>query len=146
MAEKTYHKDDLSVIWKPALCIHSAKCVKGVPDVFDNTRRPWINLEEGERDAIIKQVTICPSGALSYSIAKKENKENMENKTEKMAVKVTAIPNGPLQVNTTCEIQLPNGEVVVKPEKSFFCRCGSSANKPFCDGSHKKVGFSDEGI
>ena len=138
MAQKTYQKEDLLVVWKPDLCIHSAKCVKGLPAVFDNTRRPWIKLEEGDRDAIIKQVTNCPSGALSYQLA---NDSIKENAIEYPAVHVTAIPNGPLQVNTTCEIKLPNGEVVTKPEKSFFCRCGSSANKPFCDGSHKKSGF-----
>lgn len=140
MAKKTYQKDDLSVIWKPDLCIHSAKCVRGLPKVFDNTRRPWINLDEGEREAIMKQVSNCPSGALSYNLA---NNTIVENEVEGKTVKVAAIPNGPLQVNTTCEIQLANGEVVVKPEKSFFCRCGSSANKPFCDGSHKKAGFRD---
>lgn len=140
MSQKTYHKGDLSVIWKPDLCIHSAKCVKGLPAVFDNTRRPWIKLEEGERNAIVEQVTNCPSGALSYQLA---NTSNMENQQKHQAIQVMAIPNGPLQINTTCEVQLPNGEVVVRPEKSFFCRCGSSANKPFCDGSHKKAGFKD---
>lgn len=140
MAQKTYHKEDLAVTWKPDLCIHSTKCVKGLPAVFDNTRRPWIKLEEAERDAIIKQVRNCPSGALSYQIA---NSVNLQDQMESQVVQVTALPNGPLQVNTTCEIQLPSGEVVVKPEKSFFCRCGHSANKPFCDGSHKKAGFKD---
>ncbi|NND35129.1 MAG: hypothetical protein HKN76_21260 [Saprospiraceae bacterium] len=139
MAEKTYTKENLSVIWKPGLCIHSANCVQGLPAVFDNTRRPWIDLEQGEKEAIITQVGKCPSGALSYSI---ENEKIMNNPEEKKVVQVTAIPNGPLQVNTTCEIQLPNGEIVLKPEKSFFCRCGNSTNKPFCDGSHKKAGFT----
>jgi uncharacterized Fe-S cluster protein YjdI len=138
MAQKSYQKDDLTVIWKPTLCIHSAKCVKGLPGVFDNNRRPWIKLEEGEREAIINQVKLCPSGALSYRLS---NDTIIENQMGNKGVQVTAILNGPLQVNTTCEIQLPNGEFVTKPEKSFFCRCGSSANKPFCDGSHKKAGF-----
>ena len=139
MGEKSYTKGNLNVIWKPGLCIHSTKCVQGLPAVFDNTRRPWIKLDEGEKEAIIAQVGKCPSGALSYQV---ENERIMNDQEATITIQVTAIPNGPLQVNTACEIKLPNGEVVLRPEKSFFCRCGSSANKPFCDGSHKKAGFN----
>ncbi|MBK8506890.1 MAG: (4Fe-4S)-binding protein [Saprospiraceae bacterium] len=139
MTHKTYKKGDLSVIWKPDLCIHSANCVKGLPAVFDNRRRPWINLEEADREAIMRQVEKCPSGALSFTL---ENKDLLENQQGHI-VQVIAISNGPLQVNSTCEIVRANGEKVLKEQKSFFCRCGGSSNKPFCDGTHKKIGFQD---
>ena len=64
MAEKTYAKDDLAVVWKPELCIHSAKCVGALPKVFDPDRRPWIDLTAAEAGDIRKAVAGCPSGAL----------------------------------------------------------------------------------
>jgi len=60
----------------------------------------------------------------------------MENIT-----KVTALPNGPLMVEGTITVTKPDGTAEVKENKSFLCRCGYSANKPYCDGSHKKNNF-----
>jgi CDGSH-type Zn-finger protein len=40
------------------------------------------------------------------------------------------------------EIVSGTGRTVTKTEKTFLCRCGASENKPFCDGSHKKAGFT----
>ncbi len=51
--------------------------------------------------------------------------------------KITIIPNGPAMIQGTCEVTLPNGEVVIKEGRTTLCRCGLSANKPFCDGKHK---------
>ena len=139
MTQKTYRKGDLSVIWKPDLCIHSANCVRGLPTVFDNKRKPWIKLEEADREAIMRQVEKCPSGALSFTVEKEGSIQNQQGNV----VQVIALANGPLQVNSNCEIVRANGEKVIKEQKSFFCRCGASSNKPFCDGSHKKIGFQD---
>lgn len=65
---KRYVKEELSVIWKPHLCIHSAVCFRGLPKVFDPRVRPWVNPDGAEKDEIISQVKACPSGALSYTI------------------------------------------------------------------------------
>ncbi len=56
--------------------------------------------------------------------------------------KVTALPNGPLMVEGTINVIKPDGTNEVKENKSFLCRCGHSANKPYCDGGHKKNGFT----
>jgi uncharacterized Fe-S cluster protein YjdI len=65
-SEKTYSKGEITVIWKPGVCIHSGKCVQGLGEVFNVTARPWINIDGASTDRIIKQVEQCPSGALSY--------------------------------------------------------------------------------
>jgi CDGSH-type Zn-finger protein/uncharacterized Fe-S cluster protein YjdI len=57
-------------------------------------------------------------------------------------LKVTAAPNGPLLVNGSVEICSGTGRTVTRTQKAALCRCGASANKPFCDGSHQRVGFS----
>ena len=62
---KRYPKDDVTVVWQPALCTHSGICFRGLPAVFDPRRRPWVVTEAADRDAIVAQVARCPSGALS---------------------------------------------------------------------------------
>ena len=72
---KTIHKytnGEMTVIWQPHLCQHSAKCFKGLPGVFDPRRRPWIEMSQSTTDRIIEQVKICPSGALSFEMNAKD--------------------------------------------------------------------------
>jgi len=59
-----------------------------------------------------------------------------------MPVTVKPLPNGPLQVKGEVEVLDAQGNPI--PSKGgdvFLCRCGHSGNKPFCDGSHKRVEF-----
>ncbi|HSY04360.1 MAG TPA: ferritin-like domain-containing protein [Steroidobacteraceae bacterium] len=50
--------------------------------------------------------------------------------------------NGPLRVRGNLEITTGTGRVVARVTSTYLCRCGGSANKPFCDGSHAKIGFT----
>jgi CDGSH-type Zn-finger protein/uncharacterized Fe-S cluster protein YjdI len=54
---------------------------------------------------------------------------------------VDAQPDGPLQVRGNLEITSGTGRVVARLVQARLCRCGASANKPFCDGSHVRAGF-----
>jgi uncharacterized Fe-S cluster protein YjdI len=65
-SEKAYSNGEITVLWKPGVCIHSGKCVQGLGEVFDVSARPWINMEGSITEHIIEQVEQCPSGALSY--------------------------------------------------------------------------------
>lgn len=136
---KHYKNDDITVTWKPAQCIHSAICFRGLIDVFDPRKRPWITLEGGTTDQIVKQIDQCPSGALSYTYHEQKLPEVI---VEASKVKIEVIHNGPLMVEGNCDIKSAEGETT-RTGKTFFCRCGQSANKPFCDGSHKKTDFVD---
>jgi len=62
---KKYAKDGVTVLWQSAMCTHSAKCIRGLPEVFDINKSPWINMEGASAEAIMAQVGKCPSGALS---------------------------------------------------------------------------------
>jgi len=57
---------------------------------------------------------------------------------------VTIIPtvDGPLEVTGEVTIEAPDGTVIRETSKSYLCRCGFSQNKPFCDGSHKREGWT----
>ena len=65
-----YSNEDITVIWKPALCTHAAKCVAALPDVYQPKEKPWIKIENGSTEDLIAQIKTCPSGALSYTLNK----------------------------------------------------------------------------
>ncbi len=62
------------------------------------------------------------------------------------ATKITAKHNGPLRVEGDFEILDPDGKPFGLAGRTALslCRCGHSANKPFCDGTHKTIGFQDQ--
>jgi len=65
---------------------------------------------------------------------------------EMAQVKITCKPNGPYRVEApegSIELINPDGTPVDLTGKAAFslCRCGASVNKPFCDGTHSKIGF-----
>ena len=132
--KKEYSSEEITVVWEPGLCIHSEKCWKGLPNVFKPKEKPWINVAGAEADTLRSQIDKCPSGALSYL------KEKPTNETKMSEVKAQVLEDGPLMVTGACEITHKDGTVEVK-DKVFFCRCGETANKPYCDGAHKKAEF-----
>jgi len=137
---KKYTNGEVTVVWKPAICIHSARCFNGLPTVFDPTAHPWITPEGADTEAIIAQIGKCPSGALSYY----KNAETDEASVQVQAeTKVEALPNGPMLVYGNVLIKDAKGNEIRKNNVTAFCRCGQSNNKPFCDGSHVAAGFID---
>ncbi|HSC00593.1 MAG TPA: CDGSH iron-sulfur domain-containing protein [Burkholderiaceae bacterium] len=57
------------------------------------------------------------------------------------ALKVEPIHDGPLHVSGNLEVISGTGKTVNRLTETWLCRCGQSAKKPYCDGTHKKVGF-----
>lgn len=62
---KHYKKEDVTVVWKPELCTHSAVCARGLSSVFKPREKPWINPDGATKEEIVNQVLKCPSKALS---------------------------------------------------------------------------------
>ena len=134
-----YTTGKVTVVWQPKLCIHSAICFKGLPEVFDPKARPWVNINGADAERIIEQVHRCPSGALS--IDTKEEPTPLDNTHGEADTEIHVQMNGPLLVKGPCVIQLPDGNTERKQGNIALCRCGASANKPYCDGSHRKINF-----
>lgn len=65
MVAKEYPKDDIIILWQPEKCIHSGICVKTLPRVYNPKEKPWIKQENASSEELIRQVSTCPSGALS---------------------------------------------------------------------------------
>lgn len=66
---KQYSNGEITVVWKPAVCIHSKVCwskATGLSEVFNPMEKPWIKVENSPSERIVEQVKKCPSGALSF--------------------------------------------------------------------------------
>lgn len=63
---KTYEGRSITVTFEAGRCRHAAECVRGLPEVFDTGRRPWIQPDNAAADRLAEVVTRCPSGALQY--------------------------------------------------------------------------------
>jgi len=132
---KEYTNGEITVCWDAEKCIHSRNCVNGLPAVFDRSKRPWINMKGASSEEIMKVIDRCPSGALSYTRAEKGQEASAQ-------IKVTK--NGPLLVQGSCALTDKDGNVLAKCGPFALCRCGGSKKKPYCDGTHKAIGFEDE--
>lgn len=139
-----YTNNEITVAWKPKACIHSTICWKGLIEVFNPKEKPWVKIHGATTEQIIEQVKKCPSGALSYYF----NKEIIADDTaEKMIAestsntKIEVSPNGPYLIKTECLIIHADGNEELKTGTVALCRCGASSTKPYCDGSHRKIGF-----
>ena len=65
---------------------------------------------------------------------------------ERTAGNVAEVPDsGPLCLTGRIRVEV-DGEIVADTDEVALCRCGHSRNKPFCDGSHRRVGFDDPGV
>ena len=61
-----YKNDDITILWKPSICIHAGECVKTLPKVYNPKERPWIKIENASTLELKDQIAKCPSKALSY--------------------------------------------------------------------------------
>ncbi len=135
---KKYTNGEVTIVWKPESCIHSGICFRGLGEVFNPQRRPWIVPGAGTSEQIINQVKKCPSGALSYYMNSDTQDTTVSVDSETI---VEPTPNGPLMVYGNVTVKDSKGTLTKKHKATAFCRCGSSANKPYCDGTHSKINF-----
>jgi uncharacterized Fe-S cluster protein YjdI len=134
--ERVYANDQIEVIWEPAFCIHAAECLRGLPAVFDSRRHPWITVDNGSAADIGEVIQRCPTGALHFRRLDSGPQEPVPEETT-----VVERPNGPLYVRGKIRILAHDHNPVREDTRVALCRCGASANKPFCDGSHRRVKF-----
>jgi len=134
VAERTYRGRGVDVVYDPARCRHVAACVRGLPTVFDTARRPWID-PDGEPDParVAEVVERCPTGALHH------RRHDGVPEAPTAPTTVTALPDGPLLLRGDLRVEVDGVEVA--ETRAALCRCGRSAVKPWCDGSHERTGW-----
>jgi uncharacterized Fe-S cluster protein YjdI len=132
---REYSTDEIVVEWQPRLCFHSHHCIQALPQVFDPEARPWVRLELASTDEVEAAVAQCPSGALRSRRA-----GEAEPRIEPLQVQASA--NGPLLIRGGVRVLDGEGNVLYEGDRAALCRCGGSANKPFCDDTHTTNGFT----
>jgi CDGSH-type Zn-finger protein/uncharacterized Fe-S cluster protein YjdI len=135
-AHRTYKTDRIVVHWDSTRCIHTARCLNALPNVFDVGRRPWVDIEADNADAIGAAVRTCPTGALRYERLDDGSQDEPERPTV-----VVPIDNGPLLVMGDLRVVDDEGRTIAEEYRVTLCRCGRTRNQPFCDNSHLMAGF-----
>ena len=139
MATKSYPAEGITVSFDPVRCIHAKECVRGLPEVFDIEKRPWIQPENSDPETVTEVVLRCPSGALRFE------REDGVRETPPAGNTVSLVADGPLYARGDIEIRDMEGETLHREIRPALCRCGASGNKPFCDNTHLETGFSHDG-
>jgi uncharacterized Fe-S cluster protein YjdI len=138
MPLEKYTNASLTVTWDSRKCVHSAECMRRLPSVFDLERKPWVDLAAARAEDIMNTVRACPSGALQLSAPDGESAPGRPGPS----ATVTLAPNGPLLVKGEVQLLDADGKEIQHAASFALCRCGASSRKPFCDGTHRKIGFT----
>lgn len=133
---RVYRNEQIAVTWEPALCIHVGHCFRDLPEVFQPQNRPWVNINGATANRIAEQVRKCPSGALRFV-----RLDGAAAEPPPSEVTIEVRPNGPLLVKGTVHIRGADGQLIRETTQCALCRCGHSENKPFCDATHRRIGF-----
>ena len=137
---RRYTSDDIDVTYDVIKCIHAAECVRGLPAVFNTQKRPWVQPVNANADTVAEVVLRCPSGALHYERNDGGAAESIPGQNS-----ISPEVDGPLYVKGNIRIQTAVGELDYRDTRLALCRCGASENKPYCDRSHLRIEFRDEG-
>lgn len=126
----------LNVTYDGRLCIHARYCGTGAPAVFvPNVEGAWIHPDAMDPEETVIIARACPSGAIRY-----QRKDGGPNETAPPVNLVGLREAGPLAVRGDIWI-----DEVFFGYRATLCRCGASKNKPFCDLSHREIGFDATG-
>ncbi len=143
MSDKKVFKfqgEKVDVSWDGRLCIHVGECTRAKGDLFESGRDPWGQPDLGEADYVAEVIGRCPTGALSYT-----RKDGGAEETATEANTVTVTNNGPLYLEGDLSIDGAADDMPGVAFRAALCRCGDSANKPFCDNTHEHAEFRDRG-
>lgn len=158
---RKYSNKDITVYWKPSACVHASYCYRELLEVFDPSRRPWVDLSGSVTERIIEVVNLCPTEALTWKYNDEEKNESVgsdqlnhvkfrrpellnapvnNNMEEPVSVKVMV--DGPIIVKGSFVLKYEGITKQVNESLVSICRCGVSDHMPFCDGKHRQVGFN----
>jgi nitrite reductase/ring-hydroxylating ferredoxin subunit/uncharacterized Fe-S cluster protein YjdI len=117
---RAYTAPGVTVFYDRGRCLHFAECVRGLPQVFDVAKRPWIQPQNASADEVAEVVRRCPSGALHYRL------EEGPPEQPEQPTRVEFVSNGPINL------------------RGDLCRCGRTENEPFCDNACSRTGWASE--
>lgn len=133
-----YRGEDITIHDNRGVCAFDHACVNLLPSVFKRNSKRWIDPDGASVGDIINVIEKCPSGALSYTVGHLKCMDQDRPPTIKVA------KNGPLEITGGIALKDDMKSKPQSDEHYTLCRCGTSKNKPFCDGSHEKTKFIDD--
>jgi len=157
---RKYSNEEITVYWKPSACVHASYCYRELIEVFDPSRRPWVDMKGAPTQKIIDTVNLCPTEALTWKwndevrnrqvgsdqlnhikfrrpeLLEKEPEEPLEN-----PVSVKIMADGPIVIKGNFILEHGGNRKEITDSIISVCRCGKSDHQPFCDGKHRKTGF-----
>lgn len=129
---------EVTIVFDGKRCVHSRNCVLSHPEVFvPNVKGEWIYPDAAPAAEVVRIGQNCPSGAIRVLWNDRVAGSDVPPVVNTLRVR----ENGPLALEAPI---LLNGVALDSP-RATLCRCGASANKPFCDGSHVAAGFTATG-
>lgn len=135
---QTVQGREVTVIFDGKRCIHSRSCVLSHPEVFvANAKGDWIFPDAAPAGAVLMIGFNCPSGAIRVL----RNDGQASSDTPPKINTLRLREGGPLAL----EAQITLNGAPIPATRATLCRCGASANKPWCDGSHTAAGFQATG-
>ena len=134
---ESYEGNGVVVHDNRGVCAHAGRCTDGLPSVFRLREEPFVEAKAASAEEIASTIRNCPSGALSYSIGGVEQSERGGAPSAAFA------PKGPYVFTGGAELDAELGEGATT-DHFTLCRCGASANKPFCSGAHWNVSFDED--
>jgi uncharacterized Fe-S cluster protein YjdI/CDGSH-type Zn-finger protein len=158
---RKYRNNEITVYWKPSACVHASFCYRELIEVFDPSRRPWVDLNESTTERIIEVVNMCPTEALAWKWNDEEKNESIGSdqlnhirfrrpellndpdiSKEDEPVNVKVMVDGPIVIKGDFTIDYDGITKQVNNSLVSLCRCGASDQMPFCDGRHRKIGYN----
>jgi CDGSH-type Zn-finger protein len=133
-----YAGAEITVHFNKLQCSSAEECSEGLASVFRKGEKPWIQPDRAEAEKIIEVIRRCPSGALRYTY----RGELGPRHDEPPGIRIRK--NGPYEVRGSIPLRTSFWTEGATRAIYTLCRCGASKNKPFCDGSHWRVKFTDE--
>jgi uncharacterized Fe-S cluster protein YjdI len=160
---RRYRNDEITVFWKPSACVHASYCYRELIEVFDPGRRPWVDMDGANTRRIIETVNLCPTEALTWKWHDEEKNrivtsdqtnhvkfkrpeliEEAHSGHEENPVSVKIMADGPVVLKGNFTLLYEGKKKEVHESIISVCRCGSSSHMPFCDGEHRKIGYTDK--
>lgn len=128
----SYPGTGIEVFDDRGICVHAGFCGNQVSNVWKMADRTE---DTHVRAQVMAMIERCPSGALTYEVEGAAVEPDLPTE-------VAVIPDGPLWLSGGIGIERSDGEPTETRNRVTLCRCGESATKPLCDGSHKEAGFT----
>jgi CDGSH-type Zn-finger protein len=133
-----YPGAEITVHFNRLQCSTAEECVRGLAKVFQHGRKPWIEPDHARAEQVVEVIHRCPSGALRYT----HKGAPGPNHAHPPGIRVRK--DGPYEVKGGVPLRAPFSMEGASQQIYTLCRCGASRNKPFCDGSHGRIKFTDE--